>query len=127
VIPSQFRRLEDDVQLMAIYGDENLKHFLKEPVSRDFYVHPETFKFDKNSLNVDVHESYTPNKIVNEIVHPPEEIERDMFIENSIVQLKEQDKKEAKGINLRRIIGNTQLYVQTFLKYKSRLGGKGCI
>ncbi len=63
VIPSKFRSLEDDVQLMAIYGDENLKHFLKEPVSRDFYVHSETFKCDKNSLNVDLHESYTLNKI----------------------------------------------------------------
>jgi hypothetical protein len=124
VIPSKFRSLEDDVQLRAIYGDENLKHFLKEPVSRDFCVHSETFKCDKNSLNVDVHESYTLNKIVNEIVHPPKDSERDMFIENSIVQLKEQNKKEAKGINLRRIIGNTQLYVKTFLKYESQLGGK---
>ncbi len=47
-----------------------------------------------------------------------------MFIENSIVQLKEQDKKEAKGINLRRIIGNTQLYVKACLKYKSQLGAR---
>ncbi len=47
-----------------------------------------------------------------------------MFIESSIVQLKEQDKKEAKGRNLRRIIGNTQLYVKTFLIYGSQLGGK---
>ncbi len=54
MIPGKFRTLEDDVQLMAIYGDENLKHFLKEPVSRDFCVHPETFKCDKNALNVDV-------------------------------------------------------------------------
>jgi hypothetical protein len=73
---------------------------------------------------VDVHESYTLNKIANEIVHPPKDSERDIFIENSIVQLKEQDKKEAKGINLRRIMGNTQLYVQTCLKYKSQFGGK---
>jgi hypothetical protein len=124
VTPSKFRSQEEDVQLMAIYGDENLKHFLKEPASRDFYVHFKTFKCDKNSLNVDVHESYTLNKIANEIVHPPKDSERDMFIENSIVQLKEQDKKEAKGINLRRIMGKTQLYVQTCLKYKSQFGGK---
>ncbi len=60
-------------------------------------------------MNVDVHESYTLNKIVNEIVHPPTDSERDIFIGNSIVQLKEQDKKEAKGMNLRRIISSTQL------------------
>jgi len=121
VIQSKFRSLKDDVQLMAIYGDEDLKHFLKEPVSRDFYVQNETFKCDKNLLKVDVHESYTLNKIVNEIVHPFTESERDIFIGNSIVQLKEQDKKEAKGMNLRRIISSTQLYVKTCLQYKSQL------
>jgi hypothetical protein len=61
---------------MAIFGDKDLKHFLKEPVSRDFYVQNETFKCEENLLNVDVHESYTLNKIVNEIVHPPTDSER---------------------------------------------------
>ncbi len=61
----KIRSLEDDVQLMAIFGDKDLKHFLKEPVSRDLYVQNETFKCEENLLNVDVHESYTLNKIVN--------------------------------------------------------------
>jgi hypothetical protein len=59
-----------------------------------------------------------------EIVHTPGDSERGIFIGNSTVQLKEQDKKEAKGINLRRIIGNTQLYVKTCLKNQSQLNEK---
>ncbi len=90
-------------------------HFLKEPVSRDFYVQNETFKCEENLLNVrvDVHESYTLNKIVNEIVHPPTDSERYTYIWNSTVELKEHNKKEAKGMNLIRIISSTQLYVKT--------------
>ncbi len=39
------------------------------------------------------------------------------------MQLKEQDLKNAKEINLRRIINNIQHYVKNYIKYNSQLSG----
>ena len=125
---NKYRSLEEDLQLMEVYGDDELKHFInfKEEVSRDCNGHTsdKISIWNKEVLDVRAHESHTFHRIVNEIVHPPDDSERDVFIENSICNLKEQEKKKAKEENVKGIFRNARFYVKACMKYDSRMNGE---
>jgi hypothetical protein len=124
---NKYRSLEEDLQLMEVYGDDELKHFInfKEEVSRDCNGHTsdKISIWNKEVLDVRAHESHTFHRIVNVIVHPPDDSERDVFIENSICNLKGQERKQAREENVKGIFRNARFYVKACMKYDSRMNG----
>jgi hypothetical protein len=138
----------------SVYGDDELKHLINfkgtasqelcagenykiSSVTNKSDLHElHTFKGtvsqdpgegkDCATLNADLHDPHTVSKLVNKIIYPPNDSKRDVFIENSIKELKKKEKKTAKETKVRDILNSNQLYVKTCVEYVSQGSKKYC-
>ena len=98
------RTLEDDISLMEIYGDKDLKHFLslKGTVSTDFH-HIE-------QPNLDVHQSHTLHKVIDRIMPIIQDGEWWNSFDDSIYEMKGIEQKKAKIVKLNNILNSSTLF-----------------
>jgi hypothetical protein len=82
----------DKISSVANNSDLHELHTFKGTASHEL-CEGKNDKISSVTSNADLHDPHTLNKLVNNIIYPPNDSKRDVFIENSIKELKKKRKR----------------------------------